>query len=413
MNHACIPVKYLRYATEILHYIEKAPRYGIHAGVAKVDWKAVQRHRRALIDSQVAGLGELLSARGVRVVRGEARQLKDKTVLVEAGGAAEAFSAPKIILATGSVPAGLDIPGIEYALYYHELLELDALPSSLAIIGGGPVGVELATIFSGFGSGVSVVEMMPQVLPGEDRALVAMLAAEMKKRGVRLYTGATVTRIEKSADGYRVALKAQGEEQRVEAAVVALCIGQQPSTGGIDFLEPGVIFERGAIKVDEYLQTSARGIYAVGDVTGRSMLAYVGIMQGRLAAENALGGRAPANYSAVPRCLFTRPELAGVGLTEEEARAKGFDVKVGSAPFAANPAATIYGERRGQARVVIDSASSRLLGVHILGPQAATLIHEAVLPVRLGLPVTELQRSLHAHPNLAEAVWEAALAITG
>jgi dihydrolipoamide dehydrogenase len=409
LNHACVPVKYLRYATEIIRTVEKAGRYGIEAEIKQVNWPEVQEQRRALIDNQAAGLGELLKTSGVRVIRGNATRLSGKKLAVELNGKTESYTADNIILATGSKPSELKIPGIENALKYYDLLELETLPKSLAVIGGGPVGMELATIFSGFGVEVSVIEMMPHILPSEDLELVTLLERESKRNGIRLLTASTVKHIEKGTGSFRLSLTTQDKEQSIEAGLVLLCAGQKPSTGDVDLTDSGLILERGAVPVDEFLQTNVKGIFAAGDVTGKSMLAYVAIMQGRLSAENALGYKTPAGYDAIPRCVFTRPELAGAGLSEEDARAKGYEVKVGRANFAANPAAAIYGERRGLVKVVIDSKTRQVLGMHILGPQAPLLIHEAALPVRMGLAVDEIQRTLHAHPNLSETVWEAAM----
>ena len=410
LNHACVPTKFLRYAAEILNVAEKAVRYGITAEVKNTDWQATQTRAQALIDSQAEGMKGLLEHYGVRVVYGEARLQAERTASVFAGASEELFRADKIIVAVGSEPARLNIPGASGLLSSRELLQTEALPRRLAIIGAGAVGVELATVFARFGTAVSLIEIQPHILPGEDTELVGLLEKELKKGSVRLYTGCRVQGIEKSGGGYRLVLTGNSE-QVIEADQAAMCIGQKPLLANL--AAAGLKRRRGGLRVDRHLYTGVEGIYAAGDVTGRAMLAYVAIMQGRIAAENALGGASVMRYDAVPRCVFSMPELTSVGLTEEAARASGKNINVGRFPFSANTAATIYSERRGMVKVIADAGNDRILGVHILGPGASALIHEAVLAIKTRATVTDLQRTLHIHPSLAETVWEAVFDVSG
>jgi len=408
LNYACVPTKFLRYAGELMLAFEKAPRYGFAAEAKKPDWAVLQTRRQDLIDNQVEGLRGLLEGNGVEVVFGEAHLHKRRIVSVVSEEQTITYQADKIIIATGSVVSRPSIPGAGDVMSSRELLRLDSPPRSLAIIGGGPVGVELATIFARFGTAVSLVEMMPRILPGEDAELARLLEKELKKASVRLMTGNRLQHIEKTNDGYRVILT--NGEQAIDIDNVTICTGQRPFLDNVNTADLTV--ERGALVVNTHLCTGSKGVYAAGDVTGKAFLAYVAMKQGRVAAENAMGFRSVMNYDAIPRCVFSIPELASVGLTEEDAKAKYPSVKVGRAPFAANTAATIYGERRGLVKVITETEKGRLLGVHILGPGASNIIHEAALAIKMRATVADIQRTLHIHPSLAEALWDSAYSIT-
>jgi len=410
LNYACIPTKFLRYAGEVLHVLDKAPRYGISAELKETNWTELQTRRQTLIDSQSEGLRGVIADHGIDIIAGEARLLAGREISVTAGTQEYRYRADKIIIATGSAPFRPDIPGIQYVMSSRDLLSVATPPSRLAIIGGGPVGVELATIFARFGTAVSLIEMMPHILPGEDAELAGLLERELKKSSVRLYTGCRLVGIDKTDGGYHVLLIGGSVQtinrQEVEVDGIAMCIGQKPRLDNIS--AAGLKTRRGVLVVDSRLGTSAEGIYAAGDITGKALLAYVAMMQGRIAAENALGLKSIMKYDAIPRCVFSMPELAGVGLTEDAARAKYPGVIVGRSPFAANASATIYGERRGLVKIVAEPEKGRLLGVHILGPGAPTLIHEAALALKMRATIKDIQRTLHIHPSLSEAIWEAA-----
>lgn len=410
LNQACVPTKFLRYAGSILRGIEKAGRYGIAAEVKRVDWSAMQARRQALIDDQAEGLRGLLDDYGIKVVYGEARLLKERMSSVTVAARETRYRADKVILATGSVPLRPNIPGVKYALSSSELLQIKDLPHRLAIVGAGPVGVELATIFARLGTAVSLIEMLPRILPGEDAELAGMLERELKKASVSLYTAKQVRSIEKTKDRYRVVLAGDNAEV-LEVDSLAMCIGQKPHLDNLRAV--GLKTNHGAITVNRHLGTGVEGVYAAGDVTGKGMLAYVAMMQGRIAAENALGYGSLMKYEAIPRCVFSMPELASVGLTEEAAAAKGLRTKTGRSPFSANVAATISNERRGLVKIVAEAASDRLLGVHILGPEAPLLIHEAALALKMRAAVSDLQSTFHIHPSLAETLWEAAFDANG
>jgi dihydrolipoamide dehydrogenase len=281
------------------------------------------------------------------------------------------------------------------------------------MIGGGVIGIEMATILAKLGCQVSVVEMLPHILPLEDAELTAILAKALKDDGVQLYEGTKVSRIEDSPGG-KVALISDGQtEGKLEAEAVVIAVGYRPNADGFGFEEAGIALNRGAIQVNKRMETGVPGIYAAGDCTGGIMLAYVAMEEGIVAAENAMGQDAKIDYDVVPKFTHSLPELASVGLTEEEAGARGHEIKVGRFPFAANSIATILGERRGLIKIVTESKYGQILGVHILGPRATELIAEATLAMKMEATVSDIVATLHAHPSLSEAMHEAALDVTG
>ena len=410
LNYACVPTKFLRYVGEIQRTMGKAARYGLGDALNEIDWPAVQSRRQSLIDAQIEGIRDLLDSYGVHVIHGEAHLQTGRTASVLTDTGETSYQADKIIIATGAKGSRLNIPGIGEALSSRELLQVPSLPRRLAIIGGGPVGVELATIFAHFGTAVSLIEVLPRILPDEDAELTGLLEKELKRASIRLYTARLVCRLEKLGDGYRIELL-EDNDSAIEADLVVWCAGQKPCLDGLEAV--GLRLKDGALSVDKHLYTGTEGIYGAGDVTGKAMLAYVAVMQGRVAAENALGQNSIMRYHGTPRCVFSLPELASVGITEDIAQAKGKRVMVGRSLFSTNIAATIYGERRGLVKVVAEAESGRLLGVQILGPEAPLLIHEAALAIKMRASVYDIQDTLHIHPSLAEALWEASFDATG
>jgi len=373
------------------------------------------------------GLEGLLSSGGIEIVNGTAEITNPELVTVYPGaGAPLRLKTDRIIIASGSVPRRLDVPGASSAggVFPQGLISLERLPESLTIIGGGAVGVEFAHIFSRLGCRVNIVEMMPRLLPAEESELTLILERSLKRSGVAVYTGAMVKSLSEAGGSKTITLVHAGTELTLESEVTALGIGNRPRFDEASLSRAGVAFSDCGIITDEHLSTSiptifAAGdvniptIFAAGDVTGKHMLAHVATMQGKIAAENAMGMDSIIDYSAVPRCVFSRPELAAVGLTEEQAVALGHRVKCGHSPFAATAAAGVRGERRGMVKLVADAETDRLLGMHILGPDAAALITEGVLALRKETTLADIEGTIHAHPTLSEAVWNAALDADG
>lgn len=417
LNRGCIPSKTLLHAVELYQSIKDAGQYGINVTGVSFDLAKMMATKRKIVSTLVAGVQSLLASNKVEVIKGRAKLTPSRQVEIANGeGQKQTISARKIILATGAKPIALPIPGADSPsgiINAESILNLDSIPKSLLMIGGGVIGVEMATILAKLGSKVTIVEMLPHILPAEDAELTAILARALKDDGVQIYEGVKVTRIEESKGGKLATVLAGNEEKKLEAEVVAIAVGYRPNTEGLGLEEAGVAVNKGGIQVNEHMATSVPDIYAAGDAVGGIMLAYVAMEEGVVAAENALGKNTTIDYRAVPKCTFTLPELASVGLTEQEAIAKGYQILVGRFPFTANGMAMILGERRGLVKIITDQKYGQILGVHIIGPHATELIAEAALAMKLEITPEEIIATIHSHPSLSEAIKEAALDITG
>jgi dihydrolipoamide dehydrogenase len=376
------------------------------------DWAQAQARKNEVVGYQVKGIQTLLGAAKVDVKRGSGSLLDARTVQVQGDGGAESLTGQAVILATGSEPRS--IPGVridgERILSSTEALSLPALPQSFLIVGGGVIGMEFASMLSSLGTQVTVVEMLPQILAMEDPMLVRVVQGALQKQGVTFHVNVKVEGVESTVAGVRVALSGGAA---VEAERVLIATGRRLNSEGIGLEAAGVETAKGAIRVDERMETSARGVYAIGDVTGEWLLAHVASMQGLVAAENATGGEARMDYSAVPNCIYTDPEIASVGLSEARAKEQGRAVKAGRFNFAALGRAMAIGETAGMVKVVVDAATDQVLGVGMVGPHVTDLIAEGALAVRHGLTAGQLAGTIHAHPTLPEAVGEAAHDVHG
>jgi len=416
LNRGCVPSKCLLHSVELYQSMQEAGQYGINATGVSVDLAKMMARKNAVISTHVSGVQSLLKANKIEVIKGRARLAPSGQVAIDDGqGQKQTIQAKKIILATGAKPITLPIPGADSPsgiISAESVLDLDYIPKSLVMIGGGVIGVEMATILAKLGCQVSIVEMLPHILPLEDAELTAILAKALKDDGVQVYEGTKVSRIEDAGSGKTVTISNGGGEKKLEVEVVAIAVGYRPNTDGIGLEEAGVTVNRGAVQANERLETGAPGIYAAGDVIGGMMLAYVAMEEGIVAAENALGRSSTVDYQAVPRCTFSLPEIASVGLTEEEAT-REHQIQVGRFPFAANSMATILGERRGLVKIISEPKYGQILGVHIIGPRATDLIAEATLAMKLEATPQDIVATIHSHPSLSEALHEAALDVTG
>lgn len=417
LNTGCIPTKFLLHSVETYQSIKTAEQYGISAAEVSFDLAKMQAHKNRVISTLVSGVKSLLDGNKVEVINGRAKFTSPKQVEVDSGqGKKQVVQARKVIIATGSKPIVLPIPGADSPdiMNTDSLLNLSYLPESLVMIGGGVVGVEMATILAKLGCKVSIVEMMPHILPTQDAELASILSQALKEDGVEIYCGAPVSRIDDTKGGKLVVLPDGNKaEKKLKAAAVAVSVGQKPNIEGLGLNECGVVTDKGRIQTNERMETNVPNIYAAGDVVGGMMLAYVSFAEGKVAAENAMGRDSKIDYQAVPQCIFTSPEVASVGVTEEEAVAQGYEVRIGRFPFAASGMAAILGEQRGLVKIISDQKYGQILGVHIIGPQATSLIPEAALAMKLEVTPQEIVATMHAHPTLSEALWEAALDVTG
>ena len=417
LNRGCVPSKSLLHSVELFQSMKNAEQYGIKATDVSIDLAKMQSRKNRIVSTLVGGVQSLLAGNKVEVIKGRARLTPSRQVEIDSGQTQkQTIQAKKIILATGGKPIRLPIPGADSTsgiINAESILDLDYIPKSLLMIGGGVIGVEMATILAKLGGKVTIVEMLPHILPLEDTELTSVLGRALKDDGIQLYEGTKVSSIEDSGGGKTITVSDGATEKKLEAEVVAIAVGYCPNVDGLGLNEASVATDKGAIQVNERMETSIADIYAAGDATGGIMLAYVAMEEGVIAAENATGRDSTIDYQAVPRCTFTLPELAGVGLTEEEATAQGYQIRVGRFPFAANSMATILGERRGLVKIIAEQKYGQLLGVHIIGPRATELIAEATLAMKLEASPQEIVATIHAHPSLSEALREAALDVSG
>lgn len=412
LNWGCIPTKTLLRSAEVLMLAREAANYGVQANDVRLDWLAAQKRKDAVVRRLTGGVKLLLDRAKVQLMSGTARFVSPMTLEVTEGNAVEQVEAAKYVLATGSRPAALPIPGLDSpdVLTSDGVLALETLPGSMLVIGAGPIGVEFATLFSACGVQVTLVEVLPRVLPTLDADLGAEVERALKKAKVKVYTNSKVTRMESHNGKRAVTVVTDVGEMVVEVDKVLMAVGRRPNVEELSLTAAGVAVEKTGIKVDAHMQTNVPHIYAVGDVVGGILLAHVAMHEGVIAVENALGHERIMNYAAVPSCVFTWPEVASVGLSEEQARARGYDVRIGKFPFRANGKALAQGEHDGLVKIVAESKYGQILGVHIAGPHASDLIQEGTLALTLEATLDEIGMTIHPHPTLSEAIAEAALA---
>ncbi len=408
LNIGCIPTKALTTSTDLLVRCQRAQHFGLLIPSVSADIPALMAYKQTAVDQLVGGVEHLLRERRVTVVNGEAHFERPGLLSVVQGGRRFDLQANEIVLAPGSVPSwplieGSDLPNV---ITSTEALTLDAVPPRLVVVGGGVIGLEFACIYEALGAQVTVLEMAPTLLPGgTDDAIAKRLQMILRRRGMSIHTGTAVGRIARDGD----ALKVYAGERMFEAEKVLIAAGREPNTAGLASEELGPRMSNAAIAVDDRMSTDLPNTWAIGDAVGGWMLAHKAMVEARVVAENITGGCRRVDYRSVPNVIFTRPEIATVGLTDAQARAAGLKVKVSQFQFSANPRARILGETEGIVRLICESETGRVLGVHILGPHATDLIAEGALAVQLGATADDLAWTTHAHPTLPEAMLEAAL----
>ncbi len=414
LNRGCIPTKAYHQNAVMLRNIISSPEFNIQVKGVSFDMAGALRRKNEVVHKLVSGVEKLLKENGVVMIKGTAALLDRNTVLV--GG--QEFQARHLLIATGSIPTSLPIPGSDLAgvINSDQLLDLAEVPKRLAIIGGGVVGLEFACIFSSFGSRVTVFEYLPDLLSGMDRELGKRLRVFLKKQKIIVHTGAAVEMIEPTAEaepGLEVTAAGRAGLVKTQADTILLAAGRQAYTDGLDLERLGIITDnRGFIMVDEQFRTSLEGVYAIGDVIGGAMLAHVASEEGITAVENMAGRESRVHGHAVPACVFTMPEIASVGWSEEAAISKGIPVRAGKFQFAANGKAMTMGETDGMVKVLADSQDT-IIGMHIIGPHASDLIMEGTVLVKNRMKIDDLIGTIHPHPTLSEAIMEAVLDIKG
>ncbi|MGP3779159.1 dihydrolipoyl dehydrogenase [Halanaerobium saccharolyticum] len=413
LNWGCIPTKAFVRSAEVFADIQNAEDFGIKVEKAELDFPAVVKRKDKIVKRLVRGIDHLLGKKNIDRIDGRASFIDQNKIKIEKEAETIEIEADNIIIATGSETAALPIPGadLDGILDSRSALDLNELPESMVIVGGGIIGMEFAFIFRNFGVDVTVVEYLDQLVSGVDSEIASELNRSARRRRISVKTSAEVKEIKKQADAFEVVYQQKGKEKTAAAEKVLMAVGRKPYTEGLNLEKSGVNLsgKRRAVQVNEKMETNVPGIYAVGDVTDKILLAHVASHQGVIAVENIMGMDKKMDYQAVPGAIFTSPEIGTVGLSEEEAKEKGIDYEVGSFPFAASGKVMAMGEREGKIKLITEKESDKIIGAALIGIEASDLIAELTLAVNLGLTAENLRETIHAHPTTAEVVHEAAL----
>jgi len=418
----CIPTKALLFNAEVYDHIKSSNELGLElAGATKVNWPVIQQRKDKIVTKHTKGLEFLMRKNKVEVIAGYGRltgPAQNGVLSVEVsdeGRENKSIKAKNVIVATGS--SARMLPGLEpdsRVLTNIEILAIKDIPKSLIIVGAGAVGVEFASIYRSFDAEVTILEMLPRMVPVEDEDISKELARAYRKRGINFHTGAKVEKVEKTKTGVAVTFTADGKQQKQEAEKILIAVGRKPNTENVGLEKvPRVQVERGFIKVNQWMQTGEPGIYAVGDiVAGMPQLAHSGMMEGIVAVATIAGKPAkPVDPLKIPNCTYCEPQIGSVGLSEAKAKERGIEVKIGKFPFTANSKASIVGKHEGFIKVVADAKYEQILGVHIIGPSATDLIAESVAAMELEATAKDLMWTIHPHPTLSEAMGDAASSV--
>ena len=409
LNIGCIPTKALIKSAKIRRLLDNSEKYGIEIGKesVKTDWEKVIKRKDEIVQKLTAGVGMLLKKNGVDVILGEAKFLSNREV--EVNGIV--LQGENLILAMGASPILPPIPGMKEALERgalvtsKELLSVREIPKSLVIIGGGVIGVEYATIFGSFGTEVTIIEKLDNILANIDDDARALLLRTLKRNNIRIETGATVTAL----NGNEVSYEKDGNAHTATGEKILLSVGMRPNTAGLEAL--GINIERGAVVTDERMRTNLPNVYAIGDLNGKLMLAHVASREAIVAVENIMGKDSKIDYDRMPAGIYGFPEVAMMGLTEREAKERGLDYRVGKFPFSALGKALADGESEGFVKIIADNEYGEILGVHIVAENSMEMISEGTITAELEGTVNEMAKTVHPHPSLSEAFMEAAMAL--
>lgn len=419
LNVGCIPSKALLKNAEVAHTLrERAKDFGFTVQNLQLDYSAAVKRSRQVSDRLTRGVGFLMKKNNITVLNGTARlTARDEVTISAKDGSEQVIKAANIIIATGSFAATL--PGVkvdgEKVVTYHEAILQEKLPASVVIIGAGAIGLEFATVWSSYGTRVTLVEMLPRIAPLEDEEVSAELTKAFGKRGITSLVETRVQSVETTPEGVLVTVSGKDGEKTLQAEQALVATGFKPNSLGLGLEELGVtLTDRKHIQVDGRMSTNLPGIWAVGDVTGKLLLAHVASTQGILCAE-AIAGQVvhPIEYSMVPRATYSQPQVASFGLTEAQARETGKPIKVSKFPFQANGKALGLADYGGFVKLITEEGSGLLLGAHLIGPEVSELLPELTLAQQNGLTVSAIARNIHAHPTLSEALLEAAEAASG
>ncbi|MFE4896627.1 dihydrolipoyl dehydrogenase [Peribacillus butanolivorans] len=416
LNEGCMPTKSLLESADTYELVKNAGELGIHlpSNSIEIDWEVVQKRKKAIVSTLVQGVHYLMKKNKIKVIQGRASLLTNHQLRIENDNKYEEIEASKIIISTGSEPIPLPFAPFDgkWIIHSGQAMSLPSIPTSLLIIGGGVIGCEFASIYSRMGTKVTIVEMGEKLLPGEDEDISAVLHKELESQGVIIRASTSVK--DMNTNNKKVFLdKGDGSIDEVHADYVLVSIGRKPRVNGMDLERNGIDFSEHGISVNNQMQTSNSSIYACGDVIGGIQLAHVAFHEGRVAALNACGHETKVNYRAIPRCIYTSPEIASVGLTETEARNNYGDIKVGEFPFSANGKALISNKQIGKVKVLVDPQFNEILGFSIVGPHATEIIGQGTVMLHAEITADIMEDLIAAHPTLSECIHEALLSVSG
>ena len=409
LNYGCIPTKALYKNAEVVDEIARAAEFGVDVKGYSIDMEKVQARRAKIVKTLSGGVEGLLKANKVELVRGAAKIMAPGKVEVDG----KVLETGKILIASGSKSSkppikGIDNPGV---ITSKEALEMDHVPGKIVIIGGGVIGIEFAGIYRAFGAEVTVVEFMPKIIPAVDKEITDRLQKLLEKKGIRFMVGTRVEEISKSGSALSVTVDKAGEKSSLPCDQVLVSTGRELDIEGLNLDGLGVTYDRKGVKVDENYMTSVPGIYAIGDVIGGVMLAHVASEEGKVCVERMAGEDARVDYDLIPSAIFTFPDVASIGLSEEQAKERGLEYEVGKFQFAGNGKALTMNAAEGMMKVIVSRDKQKILGVHIVGPNASDLLAEAAIAMRGEFTVEEAANTMHGHPTLSEA-FEEALTLT-
>ncbi len=415
LNIGCIPSKSLLKNAEVAHTLrERGKEFGFSFENLKLDYSVALKRSRSNSDRLTKGVGFLMKKNNITVIMGEAKfKTKDTLMVIEKDGKGAEIKAKNIIVATGASAAmlpGVTVDGKKIVTYVEAILQ-ETLPKSAVIVGGGSIGTEFATIWNSYGVDVTIIELLPRILPREDEEISKDLTKELTKRGIKIKTDVKFESIAVAGD--KVKVKLPGETLEVDQVLVATSF--MPNSRGLGLEQVGVkIDQRGFVEINEKMQTNVPGIWAIGDVTGKLMLAHVGSAMGIVCAENIAGAETiTLDYEMMPRATYCQPQVASFGLTEAQAKERGYNIKIGRFPFQANGKALGLGDYAGWVKIVMDEKYGEILGAHMIGPEVTELLPELTLARMMELTPHEIARNVHAHPSLSEVLMEAAHGASG
>lgn len=417
LNYGCIPTKALFKDAQVMNYMKHADQYGIElTGSFRANMDKVQKEKGKIVKTLSGGVEFLLKANKVDLVKGKAKICSaGKVEVTDAKGAVKALDTRKVLIASGSKSSlppikGIDSPGV---ITSKEALDMDSVPEKIVVIGGGVIGIEFAGIYEAFGSEVTVVEFMPKIIPAIDKEITDRLHKLLEKKNIKIMVGTKVEEIAKKGKGLAVTVDAGGKKSAIECSQVLVSTGRELDIEGLNLDGLGVSYDRKGIKVDADYQTSVPGVYAIGDVTGRVMLAHVASEEGKVCVERMAGHDARVDYDLIPSAVFTFPEVASIGKSEEQLKADGVKYEVGRFQFSGNGKALTMHDTEGMLKVISSGDKQTILGVHIIGPNASDLLAEAATAMGGMFTVEEAAGVMHGHPTLSEAFEESLTTILG